>query len=58
MERQLLLVGSKQARLKQEEATESARQKSLQKELEWARQSRRHVGRKARPSGALSNEMS
>jgi len=31
-------LDQKQARLKQEEATESARQKALQKELEWSRQ--------------------
>jgi len=48
----------KEARLKQEEATESARQKTIQKELEWVRQNPK--GRQAKSKARLSrfNELS
>jgi sulfate-transporting ATPase len=48
----------KQARLKQEESTESARQKALQKELEWVRQNPK--GRQAKSKARLArfNELS
>src|SRR5207244_2854846 len=48
----------KEARLKQEEATESARQKALAKELEWARQNPK--ARQAKSKARLSrfNELS
>src|SRR5450830_762887 len=48
----------KQARLKQEEATESARQKTIAKELEWVRQNPK--GRQAKSKARLSrfNELS
>ena len=51
-------LDQKQARLKQEEATESARQKSLQKELEWVRQNPK--GRQAKSKARLArfNELS
>lgn len=42
----------KDARLKQEEATESARQRTIQKELEWVRQSPK--GRQAKAKARLS----
>jgi len=48
----------KEARLKQEEASESARQKALQKELEWVRQNPK--GRQAKSKARLArfNELS
>ncbi|HYD59112.1 MAG TPA: energy-dependent translational throttle protein EttA [Noviherbaspirillum sp.] len=48
----------KEARLKQEEATESARQKTIQKELEWVRQNPK--GRQAKSKARLArfNELS
>ncbi|HYD96760.1 MAG TPA: energy-dependent translational throttle protein EttA, partial [Noviherbaspirillum sp.] len=48
----------KEARLKQEEAQESARQKTIQKELEWVRQNPK--GRQAKSKARLSrfNELS
>ena len=48
----------KEARLKQEEATESARQKTIAKELEWVRQNPK--GRQAKSKARLSrfNELS
>ncbi len=48
----------KEARLKQEEATESARQKTISKELEWVRQNPK--GRQAKSKARLSrfNELS
>ena len=48
----------KEARLKQEESTESARQKALQKELEWVRQNPK--GRQAKSKARLArfNELS
>ncbi|MDB5822967.1 MAG: ATPase component of transporter with duplicated ATPase domain [Herminiimonas sp.] len=48
----------KQARLKQEESSESARQKALQKELEWVRQNPK--GRQAKSKARLArfNELS
>jgi sulfate-transporting ATPase len=48
----------KQARLKQEESTESARQKTIQKELEWVRQNPK--GRQAKSKARLArfNELS
>jgi sulfate-transporting ATPase len=51
-------LDQKQARLKQEEATESARQKALQKELEWSRQNPK--ARQAKSKARLSrfNELS
>lgn len=42
----------KEARLKQEEATESARQRTIQKELEWVRQNPK--GRQAKAKARLS----
>src|SRR5688572_14224105 len=42
----------KEARLKQEEATESARQKALQKELEWVRQNPK--GRQAKAKARIA----
>ncbi|MCU6434099.1 energy-dependent translational throttle protein EttA [Undibacterium sp. Jales W-56] len=48
----------KQARLKQEEATESARQKALQKELEWSRQNPKARQAKSKARLARFNEMS
>ncbi|HEY4541805.1 MAG TPA: ATP-binding cassette domain-containing protein, partial [Noviherbaspirillum sp.] len=42
----------KEARLKQEEATESARQKTIQKELEWVRQNPK--GRQAKSKARLA----
>jgi sulfate-transporting ATPase len=51
-------LDQKQARLKQEEASESARQKALQKELEWVRQNPK--GRQAKSKARLArfNELS
>lgn len=48
----------KESRLKQEEATESARQKTIQKELEWVRQNPK--GRQAKSKARLArfNELS
>ena len=48
----------KEARLKQEESTESARQKTIQKELEWVRQNPK--GRQAKSKARLArfNELS
>ena len=51
-------LDKKQARLKQEEATESARQKALQKELEWARQNPKARQAKSKARLARFNEMS
>ncbi|MFZ6771819.1 energy-dependent translational throttle protein EttA [Undibacterium sp. SXout7W] len=51
-------LDQKQARLKQEEATESARQKSLQKELEWSRQNPKARQAKSKARLARFNEMS
>ena len=48
----------KQARLKQEESTESARQKALQKELEWSRQNPKARQAKSKARLARFNEMS
>ena len=48
----------KQDRLKQEEATESARQKALQKELEWVRQNPKGRQAKSKARIARFNEMS
>src|SRR5687768_6589843 len=45
-------LDQKQARLKQEEATESARQKALQKELEWSRQNPK--GRQAKAKARIA----
>jgi sulfate-transporting ATPase len=49
-------LDQKQARLKQEEATESARQKSLQKELEWVRQNPKGRQAKSKARHARFNE--
>ena len=48
----------KQDRLKQEEASESARQKALQKELEWVRQNPKGRQAKSKARIARFNEMS
>ncbi|WP_296951704.1 energy-dependent translational throttle protein EttA [uncultured Massilia sp.] len=48
----------KEARLKQEEATESARQKALAKELEWARQNPKARQAKSKARMARFNELS
>ncbi|MBY0242712.1 MAG: energy-dependent translational throttle protein EttA [Burkholderiaceae bacterium] len=48
----------KQDRLKQEEATESARQKALQKELEWSRQNPKARQAKSKARMARFNELS
>ncbi len=48
----------KQARLKQEESTESARQKALQKELEWSRQNPKARQAKSKARLARFNELS
>ena len=48
----------KQDRLKQEEATESARQKALQKELEWSRQNPKARQAKSKARLARFNELS
>ncbi len=51
-------LDQKQGRLKQEEATESARQKSLQKELEWSRQNPKARQAKSKARLARFNELS
>ena len=51
-------LDQKQARLKQEESTESARQKALQKELEWVRQNPKGRQAKSKARIARFNEMS
>jgi sulfate-transporting ATPase len=51
-------LDQKQARLKQEEATESARQKALQKELEWSRQGPKARQAKSKARMARFNELS
>ncbi|CAN7654489.1 energy-dependent translational throttle protein EttA [Pseudoduganella sp. LjRoot289] len=51
-------LDQKQARLKQEESTESARQKALQKELEWSRQNPKARQAKSKARMARFNELS
>ncbi len=51
-------LDQKQARLKQEEATESARQRALQKELEWSRQNPKARQAKSKARFARYNYMS
>lgn len=51
-------LDQKQARLKQEESSESARQKALQKELEWSRQNPKARQAKSKARLARFNEMS
>ncbi|TFW27273.1 energy-dependent translational throttle protein EttA [Duganella callida] len=51
-------LDQKQDRLKQEEATESARQKALAKELEWARQNPKARQAKSKARLARFNELS
>ena len=51
-------LDQKQARLKQEEATESARQKALQTELEWSRQNPKARQAKSKARLARFNELS
>jgi len=51
-------LDQKQDRLKQEEATESARQKALQKELEWSRQNPKARQAKSKARLARFNELS
>ncbi len=51
-------LDQKQARLKLEESTESARQKSLQKELEWSRQNPKARQAKSKARLARFNELS
>jgi sulfate-transporting ATPase len=51
-------LDQKQERLKQEEATESARQKALQKELEWSRQNPKARQAKSKARMARFNELS
>ncbi|WP_020655225.1 energy-dependent translational throttle protein EttA [Massilia niastensis] len=51
-------LDQKQARLKQEEATESARQKALAKELEWSRQNPKARQAKSKARLARFNELS
>ncbi|MDO8651006.1 MAG: energy-dependent translational throttle protein EttA [Undibacterium sp.] len=51
-------LDQKQARLKLEESTESARQKALQKELEWSRQNPKARQAKSKARLARFNEMS
>jgi sulfate-transporting ATPase len=51
-------LDQKQARLKQEESTESARQKALAKELEWARQNPKARQAKSKARLARFNELS
>src|SRR5450830_1614457 len=51
-------IYQKQARLKQEEATETARQKALQKELEWSRQNPKARQAKSKARLARFNELS
>jgi len=53
VERQLLrLAGTKGERLKQEESSESARQKALSKELDWVRQNPK--GRQAKSKARIA----
>jgi sulfate-transporting ATPase len=59
VEGQLLVwLEQKEDRLKQEEATESARQKALQKELEWSRQNPKARQAKSKARLARFNELS
>ena len=51
-------LDQKQARLKQEESTESARQRALQKELEWSRQNPKARQAKSKARLARFNELS
>jgi sulfate-transporting ATPase len=51
-------LDQKQARLKQEESSESARQKALQKELEWSRQNPKARQAKSKARLARFNELS
>ena len=51
-------LDQKQARLKLEESTESARQRSLQKELEWSRQNPKARQAKSKARLARFNELS
>ena len=51
-------LDQKQARLKQEESTESARQKALAKELEWSRQNPKARQAKSKARLARFNELS
>jgi sulfate-transporting ATPase len=51
-------LDQKQARLQQEEATESARQKALAKELEWSRQNPKARQAKSKARLARFNELS
>ena len=51
-------LDQKQARLKLEESTESARQRALQKELEWSRQNPKARQAKSKARLARFNEMS
>ena len=51
-------LDQKQTRLKQEESTESARQRALQKELEWSRQNPKARQAKSKARLARFNEMS
>jgi sulfate-transporting ATPase len=51
-------LDQKEARLKQEESTESARQKALQKELEWSRQNPKARQAKSKARLARFNELS
>jgi sulfate-transporting ATPase len=51
-------LDQKQARLKQEESSESARQKALQKELEWSRQNPKARQAKSKARMARFNELS
>ena len=51
-------LDQKQDRLKQEESTESARQKALQKELDWVRQNPKGRQAKSKARIARFNEMS
>ncbi|MYN27633.1 energy-dependent translational throttle protein EttA [Duganella levis] len=51
-------LDQKQDRLKQEEATESARQRALQKELEWSRQNPKARQAKSKARLARFNELS
>lgn len=48
----LLLVRTEEKRLAQEQATESARQKSIEKELEWVRQNPK--GRQAKSKARMA----
>ncbi len=51
-------LDQKQARLKQEESTESARQRALQKELDWSRQNPKARQAKSKARLARFNELS